>query len=142
MADDGVHGAPYEAAFGLLSWGEQHWPWVRGRCLVDSGTRLETLPLSDMCDILHYYFEDDILVEESVGQAKTQLRGRIYNKLYLRPYTWGVNEQPEKEFGTQEVGSNGFRDQPVLEHKGYVPPTPFDPTSKRPYGMLLDPPLE
>jgi hypothetical protein len=101
------------------------------------------MPAQDMLDVLHFYFEGDILGEEQVQKAKQHMRHTIYTQLYKRPYTWMVDGMTTQrgEFGTQEVGATGFHDQQPLTHKGYTPPTQFDPTAKRPFPML-DPVLE
>lgn len=108
---------------------------------MESGNRIERLPLNDMCDVLHYYFEVESVVDSEFADARQEVRGQLYGKLYGRKYTWGANRSSTREFGTQEVGMDPASGVPELEHKPYVPPTPFDPSSTRPYGSLLDAPL-
>lgn len=98
----------------------------------------------DMLDVLHYYFEQDSVGEEDLQKAKTRMREELYTRLYKRPYSWGNAGGPEREFGTQEIGTDGFHNksgQPELTHKPFVPTTKFNPDAARPYGTLLDPPL-
>jgi hypothetical protein len=97
-----------------------------------------------MLDVLHYYFENDSLGEKEEQEAKTKMRRSIYTQLYQRPYTWG-DETGGREFGTQTVASGdiyqGGGSTSQLEHKPYIPPTPVNAASPKPYGNVLDAPL-
>jgi hypothetical protein len=100
------------------------------------------MPASDMCDVIHYFFEVDNLGEENWLDAKVSMRRNIYRKLYDRPYTWkdGVSGSgSSSEYGTQEVGGDSSL---RYEHKSYIPPTPFNPDAPNPFGAVLDAPLE
>jgi hypothetical protein len=113
--------------------------------LVQTGLRLEQQPAQDMLDIVHYLFESDAIGEKEVQDAKTKLRRTIYGQLYQRTYTWG-DASGGREFGTQDVASGDFYSgrgsgTPGLSHKPYVPPTPVNAASARPYGTVLDAPL-
>jgi hypothetical protein len=107
-----------------------------------------------MLDVLHYLFESDSLGEKETQDAKRKMRGTLYTQLYDRPYTWGSDSgSGGREFGTQETASGHFYDgqsasaatepsgAPKLTHKPYIPPTPVDPTSAKPFGNVLDPPI-
>ena len=97
------------------------------------------MPAQDMLDVVHYYFETDTLTDKEMSDAKVKMRQTIYSQLYERPYTWGnVGVGADREFGTQEVSSSGGE---RLTHKPYVPPTPVNANSARPYGGVLDAPL-
>jgi hypothetical protein len=104
-----------------------------------------------MLDVLHYLFESDSIDEKETQDAKRKMRGTIYTQLYDRPYTWG-NDSGGRAFGTQETASGEYDfapesssssepGAPKLTHKPYIPPTPVDPTSAKPFGNVLDPPL-
>jgi hypothetical protein len=112
------------------------------------------MPAQDMLDVVHYFFESDAVGEKEEQDAKRKLRGVLYNQLYDRPYTWGADETGgTHEFGTQETASGEMfsssqlltRDTvdgaPGLTHKPYIPPTPMDASSPKPFGNLLDEPL-
>jgi hypothetical protein len=111
------------------------------------------MPAQDMLDVLHYLFESDSIDEQETQDAKRKMRGVIYGQLYERPYTWGSESADTREFGTQDVASGDVdysqptstsgsaRGGPQLTHKPYIPPTPVDPTSPRPFGTVLDAPL-
>jgi len=96
-----------------------------------------------MLDIVHYYFENDCVGEKEAQDAKIKMRRVLYTQLYERPYTWG-EEDGSHEFGTQEVASGdsyAAGGGPKLTHKPYVPPTPVNAASPKPFGNVLDAPL-
>jgi hypothetical protein len=107
---------------------------------VESGIRLEVLPAADMLDVLHYYFETDAVGEKEEQDAKLKLRRSIYRTLYQRPYTW-QDDSDGGEFGTQDASGSPVNRPAKFEHKPYVPPTPVNPNSPKPYGNVLDAPL-
>jgi hypothetical protein len=108
----------------------------------ENGQRLERMAANDMLDVLHYYFELDVLGDEDFMKAKAEMRKQLYGMLYERAYRWGESSTSSNhEFGTQEVGADPISGAPELTHKPYVPPTPVNPTAARPYGTLVDPPL-
>jgi hypothetical protein len=125
---------------------------------VECGDRLEEKPVEDMLDIVHYFFECDVFTTAEEHQARTSVRQLLYRELYGREYTFDDSaDSGVREFGTQEVASGDFfpatqvtADQfgattasggPKLTHKPYIPPTPVDPTSAKPFGNVLDAPL-
>ena len=100
------------------------------------------MPAQDMLDVIHYYFETDSVGEKEMQDAKLSMRRTLYGQLYDRPYTWG--NETGGEFGTQQVASGdtyGGGSAPQLTHKPYVPPTPVNAASPKPFGTVLDAPL-
>jgi hypothetical protein len=96
-----------------------------------------------MLDIVHYYFENDSIGEKEEQDAKLKMRRTLYTQLYDRPYTWGT-ETDGREFGTQTVASGDVYaggGDPQLTHKPYIPPTPVNAASPKPFGTVLDAPL-
>ena len=78
-----------------------------------SGVRIELLDACDALDVIHYLFEDDIIVSTGEqSEARDSLRRNIYPNLYNVPYT-----------------------------KPNIPLTKFDPDAAQPFGSLLDPPV-
>jgi hypothetical protein len=123
---------------------------------VECGDRLEERPVEDMLDIVHYFFECDVFTTPEEHQARTSVRQLLYRELYGREYAGGGDAASTgdggREFGTQEVASGDFYvpeqvrspaapGAPKLTHKPYIPPTPVDPTSAKPFGNVLDAPL-
>lgn len=93
-----------------------------------------------MLDMLHYLFESDNLDEEEVGKAKLKMRRTLYRVLYLRRYTWHDESDGYHEFGTQDASGVSTRST-EMTHKPYIPPTPVNADSAKPFGAALDAPL-
>lgn len=153
MARRGVHEPPGRAARGLIDWAIDLWPYINGKALA-AGIRLSGLEASDMLDLLHYYFEEDMnysTAEQSEAASKT--RENIYSKLYGREYKYTTKPAPTSRTYTEDYGditpeSNvpnadiqpfNPQKQPT---KAYVPPTEFDGTAQDPFGAILDSPLK
>jgi len=88
-----------------------------------------------MLDIVHYFFESDVLTTPEVHEAKTSMRQMLYRDLYGREYAWG--DSPSSGAQVDVVDASGD----AVVHKPYIPPTPVDPTSPTPFGNVLDAPL-
>jgi len=97
------------------------------------------MPAQDMLDVIHYYFETDSVGEKEMQDAKLSMRRTLYGQLYERTYTWGNSSSADAEFGTQQVASGSSSSE--LTHKPYVPPTPVNAASPKPFGTVLDAPL-
>lgn len=109
-----------------------------------------------MLDVVHYFFEQDMLVSSSEeAESKSKMRTIIYKDLYEKTYNYqytsskkGYNYStasgdvgiPEGEFAVDD--SNSFK--PDVPDKGptkpFVPPTDFNPDSVNPFDGVLDPP--
>lgn len=152
MARRGVFKPPYAAARSLIEWAVDLWPYVNGKGLVH-GMKIAEMEGTEMLDVIHYFFEDDLLVSTSEEvEAKSTVRTTIYEDLYgvrfkykLTPssknYNAGGGKLPDDGFyGAQEI--NEFDPDPVKKvTKPYVPPTEFNPDSPMPFGRTLDAPL-
>jgi hypothetical protein len=123
---------------------------VNGRALVN-GLQLASMELSDMLDVLHYFFEDDInfsTAEQADAREKT--RSSIYEDLYGSSYKYGSNKSvADMAYGdtpsTQDFDAPRDEVQPfnpAVKPKPYKAPTKFDPDSAVPFGSALDAPLE
>ena len=105
-----------------------------------------------MVDVLHYYFEEDILASTSqeAVEAKSALRKEVYN-LYGVPYKYEYKSSNKKYNSTAsgdyfpEEGFYGEQEEDLVpftpERKPYTPPTEFNPDSPMPFGKTLDAPL-
>lgn len=120
-----------------------------------AGIRLSGMEASDMVDIIHYYFEEDMnysTAEQS--EARTKTRENLYSKLYNRHYKYSQKTTPStsrtytEEYGDITPESNvpnadiqpfNPKKQPT---KAYVPPTEFDGSAQEPFGAILDSPLK
>lgn len=111
------------------------WPYVNGKALT-LGLSLAEMELSDMLDVIHFFFEEDSRyssAEEAEGVSA--LRTSIYRNLYGTSYRYGT--QKSKNTQTSAGSYSEFSDAA----KPYVPPTEFDPEMMNPYGSLLDAPI-
>lgn len=118
-----------------------------------NGIQLTSMEASDMLDVIHYLFEDDLRVstaEES--DALTQMREVIYGQWYGYPYIFaGARSSSSKsnnKYNTASSFNDDFDLQPYDPNikqptKPYIPPTEFDADSGMPLSGngLLEAPL-
>jgi hypothetical protein len=121
-----------------------------------SGVKLEELDVSDMLDVIHYMFEEDMRIPSAeVAEAVSKSRSVLYRELYGREYQYTV--------GTNKMFPGEGIDAP-LEHdddddditpfnptwgtratsrdaKPFIPATDFNPDAANPFGTTLDAPL-
>lgn len=103
-----------------------------------------------MLDVLHYYMEEDYNFSNADQvEAKSRLRKTIYRTMYNKDYTFGNETEKDfslpQDFTIQEERTTSSQvDEDPLKGptKSYVPPTQFNPESIKPFGDLLDSPLE
>jgi hypothetical protein len=147
MASGGIHEPPGRAARGLLEWGTDLWHYVNGRALVN-GLKLSGMEASDMLDVLHYFFEDDM--NYSTGEqaeARDKTRSSIYRELYGGSYKYSTGANKDRIRASDSVDFTPEQDAAISpfesqkDSKPYVAPTPFDPSSAKPFGKVLDAPL-
>ena len=134
MVDRAVFSSPGSAARGLTQWAIDLWPYVNGKSLT-LGLRLAEMELSDMVDVLHFYFEDDSrYASAEEAEAVSALRSSLYSTMYNTKYVYAMKS------GSGSNRSNEF--SPVTDElKPYIAPTEFDPTSSNPFGSVLDAPI-
>ena len=112
-----------------------------------SGLQLASMEASDMLDVIHYLFEEDMRFSsgeqaEAVGKS----REILYKQLYDVEYIFSAASKSSRSDGRQS-----FDDFDNLEPfdpkkkvtKPYIPPTQFDPDSGLPMtgNGLLESPL-
>lgn len=130
-----------------------------------SGIQLGSLDACDMVDAIHYLFEQEHeYTSEDHRKQKLTVREHLYRDLYDREVAVQYKEQqsntslitPEvpKDFDygarlkdriQSDIGSDipfdPKKNQPKPPPKPRIAPTKFNPDAARPFGMLLDPPL-
>jgi hypothetical protein len=146
VAGGGILRPPYGAARSLLEWGIDLWPYVNGKAIVN-GLQLASMEASDMLDVLHYFFEDDLnYASAEQAEARDRTRINLYESLYNSSYKYTAtraerNFNEVKDFDApQEKMPEPF--SPASKPKPYVAPTNFDPNAAKPFGSLLDAPFE
>jgi hypothetical protein len=106
-----------------------------------SGLHLASMEASDLLDVLHYLFEEDLRVSSGEeAKAVEESRKLIYGNLYNRPYKYARTQS-----NSTSTGGDSFDDfAPITPYtpskpKPYIPPTDFDPNSGIP--GLIEPTL-
>lgn len=126
---------------------------VNGKALVN-GLQLASMEASDMLDVIHYFFEDDLSVSTGEqAEARDKSRTMLYEKFYHRPYAHATgvsasNNNKNAATQTYEFDEEEEIDEPInpfspskRDTKPYVPPTSFNATAAKPFGEVLDAPL-
>lgn len=100
-----------------------------------------------MLDVLHYYMEEDynFSTAEQVD-VKANLRKTIYRTMYNTEYKFGNATTKNSTVTASGVDLDNLESvEPVDPLKGptksYVPPTDFNPESIKPFGDVLDAPI-
>lgn len=108
---------------------------------------LKEMNAADMCDILHFFFEEDNrYTSAEEAEALSKMRSHLYS-MYGKTYNYEVNTGNNSNAGgRQYINPNdnlGFDDPMVGKQtkKGYIPPTAVKGESPAPFGALLDPPI-
>lgn len=111
-----------------------------------------------MLDVLHFFFEDDIISITSAEQsdALDSTRVQIYSTLYNREYRHASQKNKRSYIGEESIGKPEddleYDDMPTpldpaerssspFVAKPYIPPTKVNSESRLPFGTALDGPL-
>jgi hypothetical protein len=132
---------------------------VNGKALVN-GLNLREMEMSDMLDVIHYFFEEDM--NYSTGEqaeAHGKVRKNLYRSMYNREYRYAAHSMgngkttyggTEADFNSAEFDSSvpTEAEAPVSvfnprasQTKAYTPSTNFNPDAAKPFGEVLDQPL-
>lgn len=104
---------------------------------------LKEMNAADMCDVLHFFFEEDNRFSSGEeAEALSKFRSGLY-QLYSKTYSYGIKSSSS---GRQYISDDGTDiDDPMgsgeKATKSYIPPTKFKENSPAPYGAVLDPPI-
>jgi len=121
-----------------------------------NGLDLKEMNASDMIDVLHYFFEDDMnYASAEQADAKDRSREIIYQDFYGHRYTYS-NTQTRANANYSAGGQNFTKDFDVSVDdeekieafdpmkkppKPFVPATNVNAASPKPFGSVLDEPL-
>lgn len=107
------------------------------------------MDMSDMLDVLHYFFEDDStkITSAEQGEARDSVRTQLYSMFYGREFLYAssVSKRPTAEFYDDPLDDDTIPapfDPAAGPTKRYTAPTSFDPDSPMPFGGALDAPLK
>jgi hypothetical protein len=121
---------------------------VNGKALVN-GLQLVDMPASDMLDVIHYFFEDDLNYSTAEqAEARDKTRDSIYQELYHSSYKYsrktsnGAYEpsQTDEVDTPEEKMPEPFN--PAQRPKAYVAPTNVNADLQKPFGNVLDAPFQ
>lgn len=125
---------------------------MNGKALVN-GVKLLEMDAADMLDVVHYFFEEDILrfSNSEHAEAGSRVRVSIYENMYDREYKYEfISSEKDSNDGGRSYISDDIDDPlndltPMTTKpkklKPYIPPTDFDPDSYNPFGSVLDSPI-
>jgi hypothetical protein len=122
-----------------------------------NGINLKEMEASDMLDVLHYFFEDDLFYS-SVEQADGRDRSReaIYRDFYNSSYAYstgagsnsaggGVSKNFDNfEFMSEEEEEKIVPFDPLQKQKAikpFIKPTSVNAAAAQPFGDMLDGPI-
>lgn len=101
-----------------------------------------------MIDVLHFFFEDDLMADSKEEmENKSRVRAIVYRDFYSKAYKYGnTNSDKSYNYSTASDGYLGEEedavDEPIKQStKPYSPPTEFNPNSSNPFGKVVEPPL-
>jgi hypothetical protein len=119
-----------------------------------NGLKLTQMNASDMLDVLHYYFEEDMkYATPQQAEIHNNLREIVYEKFYGVKYaysnsetTGGVNDSSgllddELNASTPVEELKPFNPRSASNTKEYIPASNFNPEAQKPFGSVLDAPL-
>lgn len=122
-----------------------------------AGVSLNDLDSSDLLDVLHFLFEDDVSSSSTAEQleARDKTRKMVYSEFYGREYRHGFSTYssgvdksivgaPENSYLEEDEAPPVPLDPLARSGKAvkpYVPPTRVDENSRLPFGAALDGPL-
>jgi hypothetical protein len=120
-----------------------------------NGLDLKEMSASDMLDVLHYFFEDDMnYASAEQADAKDRTREIIYQDFYGHKYAYS-NTQARSGNSYSAAGQGIMKDFDAEEEekpieafdpmkkppKPFVPATDVNAASPKPFGSALDEPL-
>ncbi len=120
-----------------------------------NGINLKEMNASDMLDVLHYFFEDDMnYASAEQADAKDRSREIIYQDFYGHKYAYS-NTQTRANTNYSAGGQGIVKDFNTVDEEEKIeafdpmkkPPKPFVPVTKvnasspKPFGSVLDEPL-
>lgn len=118
-----------------------------------NGIDLKELEASDMTDVLHYFFEEDLFYssyEQAEGRDKA--REHIYRDFYQKSYPYaaprsssngqGVSRNFDIDLASEDEEITPFDPlQKKTPTKPYMAPTQVDARSTNPFGNSIDGPM-
>jgi hypothetical protein len=115
--------------------------------------RLANIEASDMLDVIHYLFEQDVLFVSGEQVAyKDTFRKNLYENLYNSTYKYANKSELDGSYGMDALDAP-LAEAPIEEDKirvfsprektakPYTPPTEVKADDIKPFGSVLDAPI-
>lgn len=102
---------------------------------------------SEMLDVIHYFFEEDVSMKaQEELNSRNNLRSSLYDELYSGMYGKSVPSTQSNDLSNLDDEEDFEMDAPVepfnpRKPKSYVPPTPMSDNAAKPFGDILDAPI-
>jgi hypothetical protein len=117
--------------------------------------RLASMEASDMVDVIHYFFEEDTVFFSTEQAAyKDALRNNLYKDMYESDYKYVNKSNSDVNYGLDNLdgplnASGDPLDQEKIKvfsprektAKPYMPPTEMSADGIKPFGSVLDAPI-
>lgn len=117
--------------------------------------RLASMEASDMLDAVHYLFEQDVLFVSGEQVAyKDTFRKNLYGNLYKSDYRYATKSESDGSYGMDALDAPiDMAEAPAEEDKirvfsprektakPYTPPTEVKADDIKPFGSVLDAPI-
>lgn len=110
-----------------------------------NGLRLAEMELSDMLDVIHYFYEEDLnYASVEAAQMHEARRITLFKQMYGVDYAYASDNAKNK--AASNSATFDFDDLEPFDPtnaptKPYVPPTEMDADSFNPFGDVLDAPI-
>jgi len=149
LANGGILWTPGSAARSLLIWAIDLWHFINGKALVN-GINLLEMEASDMLDVVHYFFEEDMNYSTAEqAKAHEKIRISVHKNLYNETYKYASNSSRSYSSASESDEFFASPEEP-LDDLGDI--KPFNPRKKatKPFipstnvsslGSVLDGPL-
>ena len=117
-----------------------------------NGLNLKEMDASDMLDVIHFFFEEDMnFASKEEADARSNSREIIYQDFYDYSYRYGSSNRSsnagaqERRYIEEDIEESEESVVPFDPLKGptkaFVPATPVDASMSKPFGAVLDEPL-
>lgn len=93
-----------------------------------SGLQLASMHASDMLDVIHYIFEEDMrFASAEESKATDAVRNSLYRDFYGTEYKYSASSSRPQSQGGEFDGFDSVTPYSPTATKPYIPPTEFDP---------------
>jgi hypothetical protein len=114
-----------------------------------NGLNLKEMEASDMLDVIHFFFEEDMnYASKEEADARSNTREIIYQDFYGHSYKYGDSRSAQSTSAQGTYYIEEPEDDNVVPFdplkgptKSFVPATPVNAAMSRPFGAVIEEPL-